>query len=80
MPRRNVTIRNSVARSPLLRKGSAHMESKTGQRVQARISTNVFVDEWMESLEEEQASADLDTSSGVFQNKKSPHINVGKDL
>ena len=62
MPRRNITIRNHVARSPLLHKGGPHMQSKTGERVQARILTNVFVDEWMESLEDDgQSPVDLDT-------------------
>lgn len=62
MPRRNIIIRNHVAQSPFLRKGGPHIPSKTGQRVRARILTNVFVDEWMESLEEdEQSPVDLDT-------------------
>ena len=53
MPRRNRPIRNPVAQSPLLRKGGPHVKSKTGQRVQARLSTNSAVDEWLEELEED---------------------------
>lgn len=51
MPRRNRPIRNPVAQSPLLRKGGPHVKSKTGQRVQARLSTNSPIDEWLEEDE-----------------------------
>lgn len=53
MPRRNRPIRNPVAQSPLLHKGGPHVKSKTGQRAQARLSTNSAVDEWQEELEED---------------------------
>ncbi len=53
MPRRNRPIRNPVAQSPLLRKGGPHVKSKTGQRVQARLSTSSAIDEWLEELEED---------------------------
>lgn len=52
MPRRTIAVRNPVARSPLLRKGGAHAESKTGQRVQARLATNSAVDEWLDERED----------------------------
>lgn len=44
-------IRNPVARSPLLRKGGPHTRSKTGQRVNARLSTRDAMDEWLEEYE-----------------------------
>ena len=52
MPRRNRPVRNPVAQSPLLRKGGPHVKSKTGQRVQARLSTNSAIDEWLNALED----------------------------
>lgn len=52
MPTRNRSVRNPVARSPLLRKGGPHIESKTGQRVQTRLSTHSAIDEWLDELEE----------------------------
>ncbi len=53
MPTRNINIRNHVARSPLLRKGGAHTQSKTGQRVRDRLSTDAAIDDWLEELEED---------------------------
>ncbi len=53
MPRRNRPIRNPVAQSPLLRKGGAHVKSKTGQRVRARLSTHLAIDEWLGEKEED---------------------------
>jgi len=51
--RRTIPIRNPVARSPLLRKGGAHVKSKTGQRVRARLTTYDAYNEWEgEELEE----------------------------
>ncbi len=52
MPRRNITIRNPVAQSPLLRKGGAHTKSKTGQRVRSRLSVNSAINEWLDDLED----------------------------
>lgn len=49
-------IRNPVARSPLLRKGGAHVESKTGQRVRARLATNTAIDEWLDEREQDDGS------------------------
>jgi len=43
--------RNPVARSPLLRKGGAHVKSKTGQRVRSRLSMEDAIDEWYETTE-----------------------------
>ncbi len=43
--------RNPVACSPLLRKGGAHVKSKSGQRIRARLSTHSAVDEWLDELE-----------------------------
>jgi len=48
MAKYTITVRNPVARSPLLRKGGAHIKSKTGQRVRARLSTNSAINEWQE--------------------------------
>jgi len=53
MPKRNITVRNPVAQSPLLRKGGAHVKSKTGQRVRARLSTGSAIDEWLDDLEDD---------------------------
>ncbi len=50
--RRSIPIRNPVARSPLLRKGGAHIKSKSGQRVRARLTTNEAYNEWMGETEE----------------------------
>ncbi len=41
--------RNYVARSPLLRKGGVHTESKTGSRVRQRLKVEDAVDEWYEN-------------------------------
>ena len=46
--------RNPIARSPLLRKGGAHVKSKTGQRVRARLTTQDAIDEWREETETQQ--------------------------
>lgn len=51
MPRRNIPVRDPVARSPLLRKGGVHAQSKTGQRVRARLSTHSAIDEWHEDMQ-----------------------------
>lgn len=50
MPRR----RNPVALSPLLRKGGAHVKSKTGQRVRTRLATQNAIDEWREEYQDEE--------------------------
>ncbi len=61
MPRRNRPIRNPVARSPLLRKGGPHVKSKTGQRVQTRLSTNLAIEQWQEELEEANHNQEQET-------------------
>jgi len=45
--------RNPVARSPLMRKGGAHVKSKTGQRTKNRQSTLYAVDEWYEEQDDQ---------------------------
>ena len=50
MPKR----RNPVALSPLLRKGGAHVKSKTGQRVRTRLATQNAIDDWWEELNDSQ--------------------------
>lgn len=40
------TIRNFVARSPLLGKGGMHVESKTSARMQSRSTTRRLIDDW----------------------------------
>jgi len=62
MPRRSIPIRNTVARSPLLRKGGLHVESKTGQRVRARLSMNSAINEWLEESDNE--ILDLEQENG----------------
>ena len=54
MPRRTIPVRNPVAQSPLLRKGGPHVQSKTGQRVRARLSTHSAVDEWLGEREKDE--------------------------
>ncbi len=53
MPGRNRAIRNPVAQSPLLRKGGAHTESKTGQRVRDRMKVSSAIEEWLEEIEDQ---------------------------
>jgi len=43
--------RNRVACSPLMRKGGAHVKSKTGQRVRARLDLDNALCEWYEENE-----------------------------
>jgi hypothetical protein len=52
------TRRNPVARSPLLRKGGAHVKSKTGQRVRARLSTHDAIFEWLDDVERTEEQKD----------------------
>ncbi len=54
--------RNPVARSPLLRKGGAHQETKTSQRRNARQALEGQLDDWREELEFERS---LETKEGV---------------
>jgi len=64
MPRRIVNTtsgsattvpRNPVARSPLLRKGGAHQESKTNERRNARQALENQLEDWRDDLEFERA-------------------------
>jgi len=48
MPRRNNNQRNHAARSPLMRKGGAHAQSKTGKRVRERLAVELEVEEWLD--------------------------------
>lgn len=52
MPKRTTRFRNPVARSPLMKKGGVHGQSKTGQRVKQRLHTNRAIDEWLQVVEE----------------------------
>ncbi len=68
MPRRvirnagisTVVPRNPVARSPLLRKGGAHQESKTNQRRDARYVLNQQLEDWRDDLEFERSLRESD--------------------
>ena len=51
--------RNPIARSPLLRKGGAHVKSKTGQRVRARLTTQNAIDEWQEELNDKREEQNI---------------------
>lgn len=51
MPKRNRVIRNPVAQSPLLRKGGAHTQSRTGQRVRSRVSVSSAIEDWQNEIE-----------------------------
>ncbi len=53
MPKRNIPVRNPVARSPLLRKGGAHVKSKTGQRLNARLATHAAIEEWLDDRDDD---------------------------
>lgn len=66
MPKRNTAIRNYVARSPLMRKGGAHVQSKTGRRLQGRLSTQQAVDEWWQDEEEDQQEENGEQELPVF--------------
>lgn len=66
MPRRNIPVRNPVARSPLLRKGGAHVKSKTGQRVRSRLSTNEVVDDWLDELEDERQNQEKENGEQML--------------
>lgn len=37
---------NPIARSPIMRKGGAHIKTKSSQRAQVRKDVNRAVDEW----------------------------------
>lgn len=47
------TVRNHVARSPLLGKGGVHSESKSSARMQSRQSTRHLIDDWLDTEEEQ---------------------------
>lgn len=51
MPRRNSNQRNHAARSPQMRKGGAHTQSKTAKRVRERLDLELEVEEWLEEDE-----------------------------
>lgn len=48
MPKRNIPLRNPVARSPILRKGGAHVQPKSGQRACGRRELESLLDEWLD--------------------------------
>ena len=78
MPKRPSRLRNPVARSPLLRKGGAHIQSKTGQRVKQRLSTYNIVKTWeeeneLDKIEEENGEQSL---PDFFQDKT--HLSITK--
>lgn len=50
--------RNPVARSPLLRKGGAHQDTKTSQRRNARHALEGQLEDWREELEFERSLRD----------------------
>lgn len=58
MTKPNRFNRNPVARSPLMRKGGAHAQSKSGQRSRQRLSTLSGIDDWLDELDTSQKQAD----------------------
>ena len=48
MPER-IRIRNTVARSAFMRKGGAHVQSKSGVRQRTKLAVDDAVDEWWQS-------------------------------
>ncbi len=59
-----VRIRNSVARSPLLRKGGAHQEARAAERQQDRRQVAAALDEWLEQAVEAAESNGNNEMSG----------------
>ena len=57
--------RNPVARSPLLRRGGAHSDSKTNSRRQVRAKLESQVEGWREDLQFERSLKDDDRSSST---------------
>jgi len=47
MPTRHQNIRNTVARSPLLRKGGVHQRLRSGERQQNKRQLDDALDEWL---------------------------------
>lgn len=43
-------IKNPIARAPILRKGGAHVKSKSSQRAKAKKDTQKALDDWKTSL------------------------------
>ncbi len=41
-----IKLRNPIARAPILRKGGAHVKSKSSQRTQVKRDIRRKVDEW----------------------------------
>lgn len=52
MPRRDSNQRNHAARSPLMRKGGVHVQSKSGKRVRERLATELEVEGWLGEIED----------------------------
>lgn len=60
--RRTPSVRNPVARSPLLRKGGPHERSTGGKRRRARLLIHDAIEEWLET-EEAQERWERETGS-----------------
>lgn len=84
MKKRTIPIRNPVARSPLLRKGGAHVKSRTGQRVRARLSTSGAIDDWLDEVEDENINSGKENGEqmlpGFFCGRHSKEITYGRLL
>ena len=65
MSKKSSSIRNHVARSPLLRKGGIHTQSKTSGRNQSKIITDSGIDEWYEATDTNSRSSNDSPSGGV---------------
>ncbi len=48
MSTQHQSIRNTVARSPLLRKGGAHQRVRSGERQRDKLQTSDALQEWLE--------------------------------
>ena len=58
MPRRvgnTIVPRNPTTRSPLMRRGGVHQQSKTSQRSRSRLNVTQQAENWQEELELEQS-------------------------
>jgi len=55
--------RNPVARSPLLKRGGAHTQSKTSARRQVRQTIESQLEDWRDDLEFERSLRDDDRSN-----------------
>lgn len=57
-------VGNPVARSPLMRKGGAHRQSASGERVRARLSTRAALEDWLDERDERDEDEWIENENG----------------